>query len=85
LNKFIRQFRQQIPVRTDHKPIDVKLGMALLHIDIDESTSVISVDAWIRMIWTDEHLKWNKNDFNVSQIHFGEDELWRPDIMLYNK
>ena len=59
--------------------------MALLHLDIDESTSVMTVDAWIRMVWTDEHLSWNKSVYNVSQLHFSEDELWRPDIMLYNK
>ena len=72
-------------MRTDHKPIEVKLGMALLHIDIDEAASTMTVDAWIRMIWNDEHLSWDKKEFNVSQLHFSDEELWRPDIMLYNK
>ena len=75
-----------VPVLNDSQAVTVQLGMALLHIDIDELTSVLTVDAWIRMLWTDEHLKWNKSEFNnVSQMHFGEDELWTPDIKLYNK
>ena len=59
--------------------------MALLHIDIDETESTMTVDAWIRMIWKDEHLSWDKKEFNVSQLHFSDEELWKPDIMLYNK
>ena len=59
--------------------------MALLHIDIDEAESTMTVDAWIRMIWKDEHLSWDKKEFNVSQLHFSDEELWRPDIQLYNK
>ena len=60
--------------------------MALLHLDIDEATSVMTVDAWIRMMWKDEHLSWNKTEYGgVNQLHFSDDELWRPDIMLYNK
>ena len=82
---FYNKFRHQIPVRTDDKPMNVELGMALLHVDIDESTSVMTVDAWIRMVWKDEHLLWDKKDYNVSQLHFSADELWRPDISLYNK
>ena len=74
-----------MPVRTDNTPINVSIGLAVLHIDIDESKSVMIVDTWIRMLWKDEHLKWDKTKYNVSQLHFGADELWRPDIMLYNK
>ena len=46
----------------------------------------MTVDAWIRMMWKDEHLSWNKTEYGgVNQLHFSDDELWRPDIMLYNK
>jgi hypothetical protein len=64
----------------------VQLGMAVIHFDIDERRSVLSVDAWMRMAWNDNHLKWDPAEFDgLKQIHFGEHEIWRPDIQLYNR
>jgi hypothetical protein len=60
--------------------------MAVIHFDIDERRSVLSVDAWMRMAWNDNHLKWDPAEFDgLKQIHFGEHEIWRPDIQLYNR
>ena len=64
----------------------VKLGMAVIHFDVDERRSILSVDAWMRMAWTDDHLKWDPDEFDgLKQIHFGDHELWKPDIQLYNR
>ena len=43
------------------KQVDV--GMALIHIGLDEQSSILEVDAWMRLAWTDEYLAWNKSDF----------------------
>ena len=60
--------------------------MAVIHFDIDEKRSILSVDAWMRMAWNDNHLKWDPAEFEgLTQMHFGEHELWRPDIQLYNR
>ena len=33
----------------------------------------------------DDHLKWNASEFgNLTQIHMGASEIWKPDILLYN-
>ncbi|XP_023320242.1 neuronal acetylcholine receptor subunit alpha-7 [Eurytemora carolleeae] len=72
-----------VPDHTDK--VKVNLGMALIHLDLDEKKSVLEVDAWLRMSWIDHYLKWNTSQFNgVQQIHFGMDEIWKPDIYLYN-
>ena len=64
----------------------VKLGMAVIHFDIDPKRSVLMVDAWMRMAWNDNHLIWDPAEFEgLTQLHFGEHELWRPDIQLYNR
>merc|ERR1711935_948037 len=73
------------PVLEYSDPVNVSLGMALIHVDLDERKSLIVVDGWMRMTWDDPSLKWNPDDFdNVTQMHFRADELWKPDILLYN-
>ena len=52
-------------------PVNVQLGMALIHVDLDERKSLITVDGWMRLTWNDPKLKWNPDDFdNVTQMHF---------------
>jgi hypothetical protein len=64
----------------------VKLGMAVIHFDVDEKRSILSVDAWMRMAWNDNHLNWDPAEFEgLTQMHFGEHEIWKPDIQLYNR
>ena len=73
------------PVEDHNEAVKVSLGMALIHIDIDVKKSLLTADAWMRMAWNDPNLKWDTNIFeNVSLIHFGSDEIWKPDILLYN-
>ena len=73
------------PVEDHEKPVNVSLGMALIHVDLDEKKSLIIVDGWMRMAWNDPNLAWQPEIFeNVSSMHFGADEVWRPDIYLYN-
>ncbi len=57
----------------------------MIHAEVDEKSSTISVDAWLRLAWTDEHLQWNPDEYGgLKQVHFGAWEIWRPDIQLYN-
>ena len=36
--------------------------------------------------WTDEFLKWNITEkYNISSLHFDVEEIWMPDIALYNR
>lgn len=36
--------------------------------------------------WTDINLKWNPDDYGgVKQIRIPSDDIWRPDLVLYNK
>ena len=35
--------------------------------------------------WVDDHLKWDPSEFgDLKQIHMGSEEIWKPDILLYN-
>ena len=43
--------------------VRVDLGMALIHLDLDEKKSILEVDAWMRLNWTDQYLRWNPEEF----------------------
>ncbi|KAL3266434.1 hypothetical protein HHI36_010608 [Cryptolaemus montrouzieri] len=63
----------------------VKFGMTLRHFDLNEFKSQLTVHAWIRMVWTDEKLKWNPEDYGgLSVVRLADHEIWQPDLFLYN-
>ena len=64
----------------------VKLGISIIHLDVDEKNRVLVTDVWTRLRWTDKDLVWKKEDFgNVSNIKVNYDSIWKPDITLYNR
>ena len=57
--------------------------MAVIHLDLDERRSVLDIDSWMRFNWTDQHLTWDPELYdNMTVIHMGADEIWKPDIHL---
>lgn len=36
--------------------------------------------------WTDFYLQWNTSDYpGVTNVRFPDSQIWRPDILLYNR
>ncbi|KAH0539576.1 acetylcholine receptor subunit alpha-like 1 [Cotesia glomerata] len=63
----------------------VFFGMTINHISVEEFKSAISVQAWVRMVWTDDKLKWNASNYGgLGRLQAGSHEVWQPDIILYN-
>jgi len=62
----------------------VKLGVALINVDIDERKSTLEADVWIKMMWSDKRLAWDESEFDVSVLRMRPSEIWRPDTTLYN-
>lgn len=85
-NKLLQNYDTKVhPVKQHQDKVKVDIGMALIHLNLDEKSSILEVDAWLRMTWMDQFLSWNKSDYdNLDRIHFGPDEIWKPDIELYN-
>jgi hypothetical protein len=70
---------------------DVKLQLRVLKLDsIDVSAGTMSVKVWVRMMWQDDRLKWNKSEYGGLGTarfwaHNSDDaEIWVPDITTYN-
>ena len=53
----------------------VDVGMAVIHLDLDERHSVLDIDSWMRFNWTDENLKWDPADYE------GKDCIDRGDFL----
>ncbi|XP_055837683.1 neuronal acetylcholine receptor subunit alpha-5-like [Episyrphus balteatus] len=69
----------------NNKPTDVKIGLTVRHVDIDELKGKITVYGWIRMQWQDDKFKWSPSDYgNIATMHVAADDVWRPDIALFN-
>ncbi|KAK5643122.1 hypothetical protein RI129_006967 [Pyrocoelia pectoralis] len=63
----------------------VTIGLSILHVEINEFKSTVSVNSWVRLSWTDDKLKWNASNYGgLSDVNFADHEIWQPDVMLYN-
>nr|XP_015196630.1 PREDICTED: neuronal acetylcholine receptor subunit alpha-10 isoform X2 [Lepisosteus oculatus]XP_015196631.1 PREDICTED: neuronal acetylcholine receptor subunit alpha-10 isoform X2 [Lepisosteus oculatus] len=54
-------------------------------IDMDERNQILTAYLWIRQVWIDAYLTWNKDDYDgLDTIRIPSSYVWRPDIVLYN-
>lgn len=52
----------------------------------DERNQILTAYLWIRQVWVDAYLKWNKDNYDgLDTIRIPSSYVWRPDIVLYNK
>ncbi|XP_029155415.1 neuronal acetylcholine receptor subunit alpha-5-like [Nylanderia fulva] len=48
-------------------------------------SGILTLHSWMSFSWTDTHLTWTPNNFDgVTYIHVKSDELWVPDLSVYN-
>ncbi|XP_035275942.1 neuronal acetylcholine receptor subunit alpha-7 isoform X2 [Anguilla anguilla] len=78
--------RLERPVLNDSAPLLVELGLTLLQIiDVDEKNQVLMTNAWLQLHWTDIYLNWNPDNYpGVQNLRFPSNQIWVPDILLYN-
>ncbi|CAG7784891.1 unnamed protein product [Allacma fusca] len=72
------------PPTTENNPVVVKLGMSVRHFNLDESESTFYVNCWLNLQWNDSRLTWPLNNTNKKDLRFTDNEIWRPDVTLYN-
>ncbi|KAG4074233.1 hypothetical protein HA402_008981 [Bradysia odoriphaga] len=63
---------------------NVKFGLTITNLDVDEEKQTLEADIWLKMVWTDDRLKWDSATTGVEALRIGADEIWKPDITLYN-
>ena len=74
------------PVRNHQKPIVVRVGMAVMMIEeLVERDQIMVMAACVKMIWEDEFLTWNPNNYdNLTWMAVSSTSLWLPDIAIIN-
>ncbi|XP_033634670.1 neuronal acetylcholine receptor subunit alpha-10-like isoform X2 [Asterias rubens] len=74
------------PAETPDDAIVVRYGVALQQIiDMDERNQILTTNVWLRQHWTDASLRWDPADFDgISKITLPSQDIWKPDIVLYN-
>ncbi|XP_067348997.1 neuronal acetylcholine receptor subunit alpha-7 isoform X1 [Channa argus] len=74
------------PVNNDSHSLTVHFSFSLLQImDVDEKNQVLTTNIWLQLYWTDFYLKWNMSEYpGVTTVRFPDNQIWRPDILLYN-
>ncbi|KAG7514247.1 neuronal acetylcholine receptor subunit alpha-9-like [Solea senegalensis] len=74
------------PVEDTNTILNVTLQVTLSQIiDMDERNQILTAYLWIRQVWVDAHLTWDKDDYDgLDTIRIPSSYVWRPDIVLYN-
>ncbi|XP_012263313.2 neuronal acetylcholine receptor subunit alpha-5-like [Athalia rosae] len=63
----------------------VNLRLMPKFIEFDDHSNTLVIHAWMSMYWVDVNLKWTKDSFDaIDAIHVYSDEVWSPDISVYN-
>ncbi|KAK6327267.1 hypothetical protein J4Q44_G00029120 [Coregonus suidteri] len=78
--------RMERPVGNDSHSLTVFFSINLMQImDVDEKNQVLTTNIWLRMSWFDHYLQWNQSEYpGVKNLRFTTDQVWTPDILLYN-
>ncbi|XP_051558200.1 neuronal acetylcholine receptor subunit alpha-9 [Myxocyprinus asiaticus] len=87
LNDLMENYSNALrPVEDTDKALNVTLQITLSQIkDMDERNQVLTTYLWVRQIWHDAYLRWDKDEYDgLEVIRIPGDLVWRPDIVLYN-
>merc|ERR1711973_943064 len=65
--------------------VNLGLGLSLLNIGLDDVGN-LDVNAWLRASWKDYRLMWDPAQYEgIKSINVPAQDIWRPDISVYNE
>uniref|UniRef100_H9G647 Cholinergic receptor nicotinic alpha 10 subunit n=1 Tax=Anolis carolinensis TaxID=28377 RepID=H9G647_ANOCA len=74
------------PAEDTDRALNVTLQVTLSQIiDMDERNQILTAYLWIRQVWVDAYLSWEREAYDgIDSIRIPSSYVWRPDIVLYN-
>ncbi|XP_034408980.1 neuronal acetylcholine receptor subunit alpha-7-like isoform X4 [Cyclopterus lumpus] len=87
LTELLRDYNpMERPVANDSQSLIVQFSFTLMQVmDVDEKNQILTTNAWLQMQWYDHYLQWNQSEYpGVKNLRFTTDQVWTPDILLYN-
>jgi len=62
------------------------MGFKISLFEQDEKNQIMTTNVWLYQEWYDVYLRWDPRDYGgVDHFYVPADDLWKPDIVLYNK
>ncbi|XP_032785867.2 acetylcholine receptor subunit alpha-like [Daphnia magna] len=69
---------------SDALTVKIKLKLSQL-IDVNLKNQIMTTNLWVEQYWYDYKLQWNPADYGgVDMLNIPSENIWRPDIVLYN-
>uniref|UniRef100_A0A8C6TNP9 Neuronal acetylcholine receptor subunit alpha-7 n=1 Tax=Neogobius melanostomus TaxID=47308 RepID=A0A8C6TNP9_9GOBI len=87
LKELLRDYNpMERPVGNDSQTLTVHFSFTLMQVmDVDEKNQKLTTNAWLQMQWYDHYLQWNQSEYpGVKNLRFTSEQVWTPDILLYN-
>ncbi|KAG8188793.1 hypothetical protein JTE90_009186 [Oedothorax gibbosus] len=74
------------PVSNNSDTLTVKMGLKLSQlIDVNLKNQIMTTNVWVNQEWSDHKLKWDPDEYGgVRQLYVPAEQIWLPDIVLYN-
>ena len=71
----------RIPIRK----FSISLDILMFSFQQEEKDQILSVKLTMDHYWWDEKLVWNPSDYSdINQLKIPSNDIWLPDIVLYN-
>ncbi|GAB6031195.1 D-arabinose 1-dehydrogenase (NAD(P)(+)), variant 2 [Chamberlinius hualienensis] len=74
------------PVSNDTDTLTVQLGIKLAQIvDVNLKYQIMTTNLWVQQTWYDYKMRWSPSDYGgVESINVPAEQIWLPDIVLFN-
>ncbi|TWW55639.1 neuronal acetylcholine receptor subunit non-alpha-2-like [Takifugu flavidus] len=73
------------PIQHANDTIKVRFGLKISQlVDVDEKNQLMTTNVWLCQEWIDYKLRWNPDKYGgITSIRVPSENLWLPDIVLY--
>merc|ERR1712130_712060 len=69
---------------SDRLTVHIRLKLSQV-IGVDMRRQILTTNVWVEQEWADYKLSWNPADYGgVKHLHVPSQDIWLPDIVLYN-
>lgn len=73
------------PVLNYNEAVNLSISMKIKNIEnFNQVTETLFLNLWIIYEWEDKFLKWNYTQYPLKKISVLQDDVWIPDLVLYN-
>ena len=84
-NLLITRLIRPVANNSDRLTVHMRLKLSQV-IGVDMRRQILTTNVWVEQEWEDYKLTWNPEDYGgVKFLHVPSQDIWLPDIVLYNK